>query len=223
MSRAPLYRAWQIAALVLAVAISIWAIAEHPTREVGVAAFFALLVLCASFLRIDADESSISFEAPLVFGAIIIFHEPSLALLAAFVGLGLHAIYTCAAKKSLKLEPFAWSAQFALTYGFVALLYTSAVVRVAPPMAKVSGYILLLVGYLVATLLLASMRRYLEGDSGTVDYRRIILAQGKTLLLLSPVVGIEVMLYAAYALAGSGMAFLPVLLVAYAMRNQTDA
>ena len=79
MSRAPLYRAWQIAALVLAVAISIWAIAEHPMREVGVAAFFALLVLCASFLRIDADESSISFEAPLVFGAIIIFHEPSLA------------------------------------------------------------------------------------------------------------------------------------------------
>src|SRR5205085_3818606 len=98
----------------------------------------------------------------------------------------------------------------------VALLYTSAVIPGAPPMAKVSGYILLVIGYLVAVLLFASMK-------GAVDYRRVMMTQGKVLLLLSPVVAIEVMLYNAFSVAGIGVAFLPVLLVAYAMRNQADA
>ena len=55
------------------------------------AAFFAALILCASFLRIDAGDSSVAFEAPIVFGAIIIFHDPALALLAAFIGSEIHA------------------------------------------------------------------------------------------------------------------------------------
>jgi diguanylate cyclase (GGDEF)-like protein len=206
------YRAWQIAGVVLAMAVSIWAGASHPGHDLGLAAFFAALILCASFLRIEADEASVAFEAPIVFGAIIIFHDPALALLAAFIGGSAYAI----AKRPLRLGPFASAAESSLAYGAVALLYTSAIPRAAPPMAKVSGYIFLLFGYVVATLLLASMR-------GPVDYRRVVMTQGKLLLLLSPVVGIEVMLYSAFGLAGIGVAFLPVLLVAYAMRNQTDA
>src|SRR5438105_7597960 len=206
------YRAWQIAAVAFAMAVSIWAVASHPLHDIGLAAFFAALILCASFLRIEADEASVAFEAPIVFGAIIIFHDPALALLAAFLGGSLHAI----AKRPLRFDPFAAAAESSLAYGVVALLYTSAIPRLAPAMGKVSGYLFLLFGYVVATLLLASIR-------GPVDYRRMVMTQGKLLLLLSPVVGIEVMLYSAFGLAGIGVAFLPVLLVAYAMRNQTDA
>jgi diguanylate cyclase (GGDEF)-like protein len=207
-----MHRAWQIAFVVLAMAVSIWAIATHPSHDLGLAAFFAALILCASFLRIEADEASVAFEAPVVFAAIIIFHDPALALLAAFLGGSLHAI----AKRPLRFDRFASAAESSLAYGAVALLYASAIPRAAPPMAKVSGYIFLVFGYVVATLLLASIR-------GPVDYRRVVMTQGKLLLLLSPVVGIEVMLFSAFGLAGVGVAFLPVLLVAYAMRNQTDA
>jgi diguanylate cyclase (GGDEF)-like protein len=207
-----MHRAGQIAFVVLAMAVSIWAVATHLLHDLGLAAFFAALILCASFLRIDADEASVAFEAPVVFGAIIIFHDPALALLAAFLGGSSHAI----AKRPLRFDRFASAAESSLAYGVVALLYASAIPRAAPPMAKVSGYIFLLFGYVVATLLLASIR-------GPVDYRRMVMTQGKLLLLLSPVVGIEVMLYSAFGLAGIGVAFLPVLLVAYAMRNQTDA
>jgi diguanylate cyclase (GGDEF)-like protein len=93
----------------------------------------------------------------------------------------------------------------------------------APPMAKVSGYILLLAGTIGATILLSSIRRYLEGESSVLDYRRVVMTQGKMMLLLSPVVGIEVMLYSAFAIPGLAVSFLPVLLVAYALHSQTDA
>ena len=186
------YRAWQIAAVAFAMAVSIWAVAAHPLHDLGLAAFFAALILCASFLRIEADEASVAFEAPIVFGAIIIFHDPALALLAAFLGGSLHAI----AKRPLRFDPFAAAAESSLAYGVVALLYTSAIPRLAPAMGKVSGYLFLLFGYVVATLLLASIR-------GPVDYRRMVMTQGKLLLLLSPVVGIEVMLNWPFA-TGSG-------------------
>jgi len=218
-----LYRAWQIAGVALAFIVSIWTLGTHTPGEIGIAAFFAALVFCASLLRIDADESSVAFEAPIVFGAIIIFHNSSLPLLATFLGLGLCAAYVSIRQKSLRLDSFANAALSSLAYGLVALLYTSAVLRDAPPAAKFSGYVLLLFGYSIAILLFMSMKRWLEGDGGVVDYRRVIMTQGKVLLLLSPVVGIEVMLYSAYSLAGAGLAFLPVLLVAYAMRNQADA
>jgi len=205
-----IYRAWQITAVALAVIVSVWTLATHTPHDVALAGFFAALILCAAFLRIDADESPISFEAPIVFGAIIIFHDPTLALLATFLGLALHAL------KSRRFDDVAGAAQSSLAYALVAMLYTSAVMRGAPPMAKVSGYILLVVGYIVAVLLFATMK-------GAVDYRRVMTTQGKILLLLSPVVGIEVMLYNAFSIAGIAVAFLPVLLVAYAMRNQADA
>lgn len=205
-----IYRAWQTTAVAVAVIVSLWTLADNTPQSIALAGIFAVLILCAAFLRIDADESSISFEAPIVFGAIIIFHDPMLPLLATFVGLGLYAL------KSRRFEAFASAAQSSLAYAVVASLYTSAVMRGAPPMAKVSGYILLVVGYTVAVLVFASMR-------GAVDYKRVMTTQGKILLLLSPVVGIEVMLYGAFGIGGLGVAFLPVILVAYAMRNQADA
>ena len=50
-------------------------------------------------------------------------------------------------------------------------------------------------------------------------HRRIWTVSPET----STLVAIEVMLYNAFSVAGIGVAFLPVLLVAYAMRNQADA
>src|SRR5436853_4676183 len=105
-----IYRAWQITAVALAAIVSVWTLATHPLSSIALAGFFAALILCAAFLRIDADEASIGFEAPIVFGAIIIFHDPTLPLVATFVGLGLHAL------RSRRFEAVAGAAQSSLAY-----------------------------------------------------------------------------------------------------------
>ncbi|MBV9497726.1 MAG: sensor domain-containing diguanylate cyclase [Acidobacteria bacterium] len=218
MSRTTVFRATQWVVVLMTAALVVWAAVAHDPRFFGYSLFFSGLVLVASFLRIEAGEASVTFEAAVVFGAIILFHDPDVALVAVFVGCGLHAFYERRKLVAL-LEP----AQLALSYFLVASLYTSAVARDARPMAKVSGYVLLLVGCVVTQLAFASLRRWFDSDVSPVDFRPTLAAQGKTLLLLSPVVGIEVLLFANYGIGGFAIAFLPVLLVAYAMRNESDA
>jgi diguanylate cyclase (GGDEF)-like protein len=202
---------------------SLWAVSVNSWAMLGTAAFFAALVLASSFLRIEGEHAPVAFEAPVVFGAIIIFHDPSLALLIAFSGLLLHALYDAAKRRRGRLEAAGEAAQLAIAYFVVALLYTLAVERHARPMAKVSGYILLLVGYVAFLVLLASMRRWFAGESGAPDLRAILLTHGRTLLLLSPVVAIEVMLWQFQGVAGVAVGFVTVLVVAYAMRSAAEA
>jgi diguanylate cyclase (GGDEF)-like protein len=222
MPRAALYRSWQIAVVVLTAVAVAWAFATHDATFAVHALFFALLVLAAQFFRIEAGEASVGFEASIVFGAIILFHSASMALIAVAAGTLLHSVYVYLSEREVRLEPVYAGAQLALSYAIVALLYTRAVVAAAPVMAKISGYILLLVGYLVFHLLFASLRRYLEDDAGPLDFRRVLMAQGRMLLLGSPVVGIEVMLYQTYGMPGFALAVLPVLVVAYAIRTESE-
>jgi diguanylate cyclase (GGDEF)-like protein len=222
MPRAALYRSWQIAVVVLTAVAVVWAFATHDASFAGYALFFAGLVLAASFFRIEAGEASVSFEASVVFGAIILFHSAAVALVSVAIGTLLHAVYLFLRQKSVRLEPVYNGAQLALSYTIAALLYTSAVLPGAPVMAKISGYILLLVGYLIFHLLLVSLRRWFEGDADPLDFRRVVMAQGRMLILGSPVVGIEIMLFSTYGIAGFTLAVLPLLLVAYAIRTESE-
>jgi diguanylate cyclase (GGDEF)-like protein len=220
MPRAALHRIWQSAVLAVTVLGVVSALADHDARFAGYALFFAALVLIAQFFRIEAGEASVGFESSIVFGAIIIFHSAAIALIAVAVGTFLYAIYVFLSSREMRLEPVISGAQLALAYSIVALLYTSAVAPGAPAIAKFSGYVLLLVGYLVFYLLFASVRRWAEGDAGPLDFRRVLMAQGRALLLSSPVVGIEIMLYEPWGMAGFALAVLPLLLVAYAIRTE---
>lgn len=221
MSRIGSFRILQSAVISGAAALGIFLAFAQPWAETRLGIIFAALVLLASFLRIEAGDSSIGFDAAVVFGVLIVFHDPGIVVLAVLIGAGAHAVYDAA--KAWRLEPFYAVAQSALSYGLIALLYTVAVAPDAKPMAKVAGYVLILIGYLVIHLSFASVRRWLEGDSASLDVRRLLIAQGKTLLLVSPVVAIEVMLHRYYGIAGFGTAFLPVLLFAYTMRNEVEA
>src|SRR4051794_41600345 len=82
MSRSALYRSWQIAVVVLTAIAVAWVFATHDAPFAGYALFFAGLVLAASFFKIEAGEASVSFEAAIVFGAIILFHSAAIALTA---------------------------------------------------------------------------------------------------------------------------------------------
>lgn len=223
MGRSAFTRGFQAAVVVVTAVLVVWAIATHTASFLVASLVFAALVLCAEFLRIEGDDSSVTFDAPVILGAIAVYHDPAAALLAVALGSGAHAVYRGIVAKRVSLTAFHDAALRALSYFVLALLYASAVDREARPAAKVSGYILLLIGYLVANLVTASLRRYFEGDSAPVDVRRALVAQAKTLLLLSPIVAIEVMLHAAWGIGGFVLGSVPVLVVAYAMGREIES
>jgi diguanylate cyclase (GGDEF)-like protein len=223
MPRSSLFHWWKVAVIALAVLLLGAAVVVRPIGETRVALAFAVLVLVASFVRIESGDASIGFEAAIVFGAIIIFHGPAVALVSVLVGTGAHAAYRALSDGKWRLEPFYNAALLALSYSIVGLLYSLAVAHDADPAAKMAGFTLLLVGYVGVHLLFVSVRRYFEEDAAPIDVRRILLIEGKTLLFVTPVVAIEVMLYASWGIAGFAIAFIPVLIVAYSMRNESEA
>jgi diguanylate cyclase (GGDEF)-like protein len=223
MPRPAFFRLWQAAVVATTVMVVVWALVVHSPLYAEHSLFFAALVLIATFLRTEAGEESIGFEAAIAFGAIILFHDPAIAVVSVFAGGLAHDLTVAARARRISLSRLYVTSHLALSYWIVALLYASAVDRNAPAMAKVSGFILLLIGYLVARLLFASLRRWFEGDGGPIDFRAFAFVEARTLLLVTPIVAIEVMLFNAYGMAGFAIAFLPVLLIAYAMRNELDA
>ncbi|HUR79119.1 MAG TPA: sensor domain-containing diguanylate cyclase [Thermoanaerobaculia bacterium] len=223
MSRATFFRWWKVGVVVAAVLLLAFAVATRPLVETRTALVLAALVLVATFLRLDAGDASAGFDAAVAFGALLVFHSPAVALMAVFAGTGAHALYDAISKKEWHLEPFYNAAQLALSYGVIGILYSVAVARDAEPSAKMAGAALLLAGYAGIHLAFVSLRRYAEEETAPLDLRRVLLIQAKTLLLVTPVVAIEVMLYATWGIAGFAVAFLPVLIVAYAMRNESEA
>jgi diguanylate cyclase (GGDEF)-like protein len=222
MQRSSLLRTYYVAAIVVATACVALELATEPNASPRALLFFAALVMLSSFLRVD--ERSIGFEAAPVFGAMILYHDPVVAIVPVFAGIGLRCAYDAFVDRAARrVEPFYEAAELGLSYYVVALLYASAVARTAPLMAKVSGYILLMVGCVVAHLIFASIRRYLDEERGPLDFRSTLASQTRTLLLVSPIVGLEVMSFAAYGGLGFAAAYLPVLLVAYALRRESVA
>jgi diguanylate cyclase (GGDEF)-like protein len=222
MPRPALFRFWKAIVIAAAILLFVAAVVTRPAPEWRAALVFSALVLVASFLRIGAGDASIGFEASIVFGAIVIYHSPSVALVAALLGAGLHALYQVVKERSRSIEPFYNAAQLALSYFIVGLLYSVAVADDAAPAAKMSGFALLLVSYVAVHLLFVSIRRWFEEDAAPIDFRNMLLVEGKTLLFVTPVVAIEVMLYASWGLAGFAISFIPVLIVAWSMRNESE-
>jgi hypothetical protein len=223
MSRASLFHWWKVGIIALTVLLLGAAVVVRPVGEMRTALVFAALVLVASFLRIEMGDASIGFEAAVVFGAIVIFHSPAVALVSVLIGTAAHATYRAVADRAWRLEPFYNAAQLALSYSIVGLLYSIAVAQDADAAAKMAGFTLLLVGYVGVHLLFVSVRRYFEEDAAPIDVRRILFVEGKTLLFVTPVVAIEVMLYASWGIAGFAIAFVPVLILAYAMRSNVES
>jgi diguanylate cyclase (GGDEF)-like protein len=223
MSRTSLFHWWKVGIISLTALLLVAAVVVRPAGEMRTALVFAALVLVASFLRIEMGDASIGFEAAVVFGAIVIFHSPAVALVSVLIGAGAHAMYRALADRSWRLEPFYNAAQLALSYSIVGLLYSLAVAHDADPAAKMAGFTLLLVGYAGVHLLFVSVRRYFEEDAAPIDVRRILFVEGKTLLFVTPVVAIEVMLYATWGIPGFAIAFVPVLILAYVMRSNVES
>ncbi len=219
MPRPPLFRSWKIGVIAVAAVLFVYALVVQSPDARLASLFFAALVLAAGFLRIESGDASIGFEAAIAFGALIVFHSPAVALATVLLG----GVAFALIRRTRELDAYYNAAQLALSYGIVGLLYTLAVARDAKPAAKMAGFVLLLVGYVAAQLVFISVRRYFEDDDAPLDFRRVLTAQGKLLLLITPIIAIEVMLFARWGVTGFAIAFLPVLVVAYSMRNEVES
>jgi len=223
MPRSPWSYAYALTTTVVAVAVIVWTAVERPAGFFESAAFFAALVAVASFIRVDSDDGTFGFEAAVVFAAILLTHDSAIALISVFIGVAVYNLYVDVASRQFRIRSLLSAAELALSYYVVALLYTLAVIREAPLMAKGAGYILLLIGYLLLHIGFAAVRVYVDGKDDALDVRRILIAQARILLVVTPIVVIECIGYRVYGLAGFAIGFVPVLLVAYAMRNESDA
>ena len=123
MSRVALFRWWKAGIVLLTIILLGWSVATRPVTELQTALFFAALVLVATFVRIEGGDASVGFEAAVVFGALIIFHDPFVALMAVFAGCAAHGVFVAARHKRVLLEPFYNAAQLALSYAIVGWLY----------------------------------------------------------------------------------------------------
>jgi len=124
VSRTAFFRGFKVVAVVAAVSLLILALLTRPVAETRMALVFAALVLVATVLRVDAGDAAVGFEAAVVFGALLIFHSPAVALIAVLAGTGAHALYDAAARRKWELEPFYNAAQLALSYSLAGLLTT---------------------------------------------------------------------------------------------------
>ena len=87
-----------------------------------------------------------------------------------------------------------------------------------------AGFTLLLVGYVGVHLLFVSHPPLLRGRRRAARLpARALAVQGRRCCFVTPIVAIEVMLYATWGIAGFAIAFLPVLIVAYAMRSESES
>ena len=156
MSRAVLFRIYVLAAIAIAVGAMVWTFSVASWTTVETLLFYAALVAVAAWVRVD--DHAPGFEAAVVFAAILLLHDPAVALISVFVGTAAYHVARDSGRRKFRLDSFYDAAQLALSYYIVALLYSSAVAKDAPLMAKVSGYILLVVGYLVGHVLFAAIR-----------------------------------------------------------------
>jgi diguanylate cyclase (GGDEF)-like protein len=216
MSRSVLFRVSAFAAIAIAVGASLWSLSGRSWTSAQELFFFALLIAVGCYLRVDDDRASAGFEAAVVFGAVPLLHDSGVALFSVLLGATVHNVFRDVShQRRPRLQSLLDAALLTISYGVVAVLYCSAVSANAPLMARVSGYVLLLVGYLAVNLALRAVQR--------LEIRDSFLAQVKLLLLVTPIVAVEAMSYRAYGLVGFAVAFLPVLLLAHALRNVADA
>lgn len=213
-------RAFRLVTIAAALVLSALLSRNLPDDAFGLLVVFTALLVIATILRLERESSTIGFEAVVAFPAIVIYHDPGIATVATFVATFAHAAWQGIRARHLTLRSFVEAAGLTLSFFVAGLVYHAAVGRNPAPMALASGYLLLCVTWLLAHLAFMSLSAA-ESPSGRTVTKRLA-AQGKVLLLISPVVAVEVLVWQPYGPGGLAIAFLPVLLAAYVMKSEAD-
>jgi len=205
MPRAGELRLLSLAAIGFAIAASVWMVCARPGVYLEQLLFFTALVALVSFFSIEVEHVTFGFEAGVIFPAILLLHDPAVALVSGFVGLAVYQL------RKPSLQALRDPALLGISYFVVALLYASAVDKNADLLAKASGYILLVVGFLALRIGVLAIRG---------APRKLMLLQTQIVAVITPVVALEVLSFLGYGTLGFAVAFLPLLVIAYAMRRE---
>src|ERR1700737_3436743 len=164
MSSSSRLRLFHTAAIAAVAVILVWYVAERPVSLVFDGGIIGVLVALIRSVARDASKGGIGFEAAIVLGSIIAFHDPAVAVIAVAIGAGFHAFRAGLQTPHRTLTAATEAAQLALSYFIAALLYTEAVDRTARAAAKISGFVLLVLGCSVVQLVFSQLRRLTEED-----------------------------------------------------------
>lgn len=214
---------WKSALIVAAVMAAALAGVSAERGEIGAGLVLAVLVLVAAFLRIETPEGAIGFESAVAFGALVALHSPEATVLAVFTGSAAFAVYLGATRREPFIDAFTRAAELTIAFGIIGVLYSAAVARNAEPVARMAGLALMLAGYAAVAVMFAAVGRRLEDGDAQLDVRRLLLGQARVLLFVTPVVIVETMLYSVWGVPGFAVGFIPVVTLAFALRNEAEA
>ena len=209
-------------AAVAATAISlVWVIVTRPAGLVFDALIIGILVAVVREIA-QNDNAGIGFESAVVVASIIIFHDAAYPFIAVATGTGIRAFVAGFRTRERALSAATAAVQITATYGIVALLYTEAVEPTARAGAKISGFVLLVVGCTVAQLLFWYLRRLVEQKPTHLDVPRMLRDLGRLALGMTPIIAVEVLLFRQYGFDGLVVGALPSLVLAMLMRQHIE-
>ena len=216
MTRSSAFRFLQVGTCAAAALLFLLEARTIPVDRTVDLVFFTLLAALALRLRVRYAGNFLGLEAAALVPAILILNSPGAAMLICGIA---DLSVKLVRRRRLSLSSLFDLSQLSLAYGVAALFYGA--VR-SPEQAPVSLAVeaagVLLVFYFVNTLFVFA---YLE--IGRLVPRERLLEMGLfqlvALLLLSPMVALEILVYPLYHIPGLLLAFFPVVLASLVIQN----
>lgn len=221
MSRANIDHALRFSTSAAAVTIAVHALWTFRAVDELPLLIFPLLGFIASFIRVPEERSVIRVDAVAMFPALLLTHSVGLAVLVASAAAAGGMMYEIRRRIRPWKDAFVDESSNVVATAMAAFLYTAIVPSTGSPSTRVGGYLILLILYFALQQLL-SMARKATRPEEVVRLHLFWRRQAKALLLISPVVLVEALMYSSYGAAGAAIAFLPVLLVAQLLQFETE-
>ncbi|HVT02028.1 MAG TPA: sensor domain-containing diguanylate cyclase [Thermoanaerobaculia bacterium] len=206
--------------VLMTVAGSLFELSSMTAADLRTLAFFTLLVVVATALRVPRAHRTIGFETAAALPAIFLFHDPGFGLIPVFAGLIFFELISSIRSRSFQLETLFEAAQPALAYYLAGWLFVLTTEQNAELRAKVPGFILLCGAFFLFRLAFAAMQQAADRHDLSRDLGPFMVMQAKSLALVLPIIVAEVLIYPSAGKLGVMVAFFPVLLVANVMRHE---
>ena len=217
VSRPRAFQALQWTTVAAAIALFAAEVPTVPFDRPGELLFFIGLSAVAFRLRVRYAGNFLGLEAAALVPAIVILRSPGATMLVCVIA----DLLAKLSRRHRRLTlPSAFDvAQLAISYGLAAIFFGAVHSATQGPVALAAAAAgVLLVFFFVNTLLVFA---YLE--LGRLVPRERLLGMGLyqlvALLLLSPIVALEILVYPDYRIAGLLLAFFPVVLASLVVRN----
>jgi diguanylate cyclase (GGDEF)-like protein len=220
MSRFPAFRLLQVGTVAAAIALLAVEARTIPLDRPGELLFFVGLSTVAFWLRVRYAGNFLGLEAAALVPAILILQSPGAAMVICVTA---DLIAKLLRRHRRLTFPSAFDvAQMAVSYGLAAIFFGAIRAPAQGPVAlaaEAAG--VLLVFFFANTLLVFA---YLE--LGRLVPRERLLEMGLfqlvALLLLSPIVALEILVFPDYGIPGLLLAFFPVVLASLVVRNMSS-